>query len=230
MCFRILFINKEPLLEQHISQSIDDFPSSYSRAIQEIVQATANQTINQNFFVVNTIKILSSFKMTRQGVFKGLGMDIDGNPIGPVSKIEDCWNAIGTELIEIRNLLNNWCLYDRDRLLVLMDDNRLRIISDRLYRAFKKILPITMSKHSYGLVGASKILFAIFPEIVLPVDNIEWKILFQTVDLGDVIRLMANEIKAWELATGLKLNECNHLHASIPLPVVYNVMAMKARP
>jgi hypothetical protein len=111
----------------------------------------------------------------------------------------------------------------------LLDDEQLQIISDRVYADFKKLLPVTMSQHSYGLVGASKILFAIFPEIVLPLDNAEWKQLFRTVDLGDIIRLMAKEIKAWESSTSLQLNECDYTNATTTLPAVYNVMAMKAR-
>ena len=39
-----------------------------------------------------------------------------------------------------------------------------------------------MSTQSYGLVATGKIHFAIFSEVVLPVDNIEWK---PGVDLAD---------------------------------------------
>jgi hypothetical protein len=36
---------------------------------------------------------------------------------------------------------------------------------------FKKLLPITMTISTFSMVGASKILFSEFPEIVLPVDT-----------------------------------------------------------
>jgi len=36
----------------------------------------------------------------------------------------------------------------------------------------------------------------------LPVDTAEWLSVFKTVDLGDVIYLMAEEIKEWERETG----------------------------
>jgi len=91
-------------------------------------------------------------------------------------------------------------------------------------------LPITMSKNSYGLVGASKILFSVLPELVLPVDNQQWKELFKTVDLGDVIRFMAQDIKRWESATGEKLNLMDPSGRLSTLPAVYNVVAMAARP
>ena len=99
-----------------------------------------------------------------------------------------------------------------------------------VWSAFKKMLPIYMGKHSYGLVGASKILFSAFPEIVLPVYNAEWLSVFKTVDLGDVINLMADEIKKWEGETGKNFNQCDWATPRLTLSSIYNVMAMKARP
>ena len=225
----ILFNNREPVSSPEISQAIDHFGASYNRTVCSIILSTARESISRRLFFYNAISILNNFKMTRSGVFKGLRIGPEGKPIGPIKKIEACWNAIRPEIIEIKDLLNKWSPDQRERVLVLLDDEQLQIISDRVYAAFKKLLPVTMSQHSYGLVGASKILFAIFPEIVLPLDNAEWKQLFRTVDLGDIIRLMAKEIKAWESSTSLQLNECDYTNATTTLPAVYNVMAMKAR-
>ena len=86
-----------------------------------------------------------------------------------------------------------------------------------------------MSKSSYGLVGASKILFSVLPEIVLPVDNQQWKELFKTVDLGDIIHQMTDGIKKWEDFSQQKLNEVDRLHNLTTLPSVYNVMTMNAK-
>ena len=87
-----------------------------------------------------------------------------------------------------------------------------------------------MGKTSYGLVGASKILFSVFPEIVLPIDNSQWLNVFKTVDIGDVIKGMVSDIKHWERVTGKKLNESDPQNRLTTLPSVYNVMAMAARP
>jgi len=87
-----------------------------------------------------------------------------------------------------------------------------------------------MGETTYGLVGASKILFAVLPEIVLPVDNTQWLCLFKTVDLGDIINGMASEIQRWETKTGKNLNELDRSRKLTTLPSVYNVMAMAARP
>jgi hypothetical protein len=87
-----------------------------------------------------------------------------------------------------------------------------------------------MGKTSWGLVGASKILFSVLPEIVLPVDNSMWLNVFKTVDLGDVIKGMAYDIQMWENATSMKLNEMYPKQRLTTLPSAYNVMAMAARP
>ena len=80
-----------------------------------------------------------------------------------------------------------------------------------------------------GLVGASKVLFSVLPEVALPIDNAQWRHVFKTVDFGDVILLMAEEIARWEKATGTNLDECDP-NETLTLPAVYSVMAMKARP
>ena len=94
----------------------------------------------------------------------------------------------------------------------------------------KNLLPFTMGKTTFGLVGASKILFSVLPELVLPIDNSQWLHVFKTVDIGDVIRCMVFDIQRWESATGNKLNEMDYSRRLTTLPSVYNVMAMAARP
>jgi len=87
-----------------------------------------------------------------------------------------------------------------------------------------------MGKTSYGLVGASKILFSVLPEIVLPIDNTEWLHVFKTVDIGDVLHRMVFDIQKWEGLTGLQLNDVDQSKRLTTLPSVYNVLAMAARP
>jgi len=96
-----------------------------------------------------------------------------------------------------------------------------------LWYMFKQLLPLCMSETSLGLVGASKLLFSVFPEVALPVDNNQWRKLFQTVDYSDVICLMANEIIEWERLLGQKIDACDRNIST--LPSIYNVMAMGAR-
>ncbi len=170
--------------------------------------------------------------MARSGPFKGVKLTEKGKIIGtrPRKKITDCWNQTKTELKEVKKILKQSNCQPRSRTLVLLDSLSREKVASILWQAFKKMLPITMGKNSYGLVGASKILFSVFPEIVLPLDNAEWLHVFQTVDLGDVINRMAEETKAWEKATGSQLQNCDKEEPQFTLPAVYNVMAMEARP
>lgn len=102
-------------------------------------------------------------------------------------------------------------------------------VAAELWKMFKALLPVCMGKQSMGLVGASKVLFAVLPEVALPVDNAEWRHVFKTVDFGDVVLQMSAEIDKWEKEIGTHLDQCDPNEA-LTLPGVYNVMAMKAKP
>jgi hypothetical protein len=86
-----------------------------------------------------------------------------------------------------------------------------------------------MGKSTPGLVGASKLLFAVLPEVALPVDNAQWKKVFGTVDYGEIITLMVDEITEWEKDTKNSLDLCDPSYPITSLPAAYNVMAMIAR-
>ena len=167
--------------------------------------------------------------MTRQGPFKGLGYKPDGSFKGPIDKIDASWEAVKYELMEIKRLQNSLAIVPRGRSIVLMTKLQFQDMSNMVWSTFKKLLPITMTTSTFGMVGASKILFSVFPEIVLPVDTAEWKDVFRTVDLGDVIKLMRSEIIEWENQTERRLDSCEPPNVPSTLPAIYNVMAMKAR-
>jgi hypothetical protein len=61
------------------------------------------------------------------------------------------------------------------------------------------------------------------------VDTVEWEYVFRTVDLGDVLHRMVNDIQRWEENTGKQLNDLDPSKRMTTLPSVYNVMAMAAR-
>jgi len=228
MSYKILFNDNEPILPEEISNCIEKFGYSYKKTVTKIIKKTDSLNLNTDIFVKNSASLLNSFKMARSGPFKGIGV-YNEKVIGPVHKLHACWDAINGDLLLARNFLNERNLKPRSRSLILLDiDSREKVIS-HIWNAFKKLLPITMGKTSYGLVGASKILFSVFPEIAQPVDNAEWVTVFKTVDYGDVINLMANEIIAWEEMTGEHLQNCDYSEYTT-LPAVYNVMAMEARP
>ena len=211
-----------------IREKIAKFGFGYKEATQEIIQNSKVLDKDGEVFVRCTARILSSFGMTRAGPFKSVKMAENGNVNGKQILLE-CWNQIGDGLIEIRKSVSN-SGYSRDRyLLELSKPERERLLAE-IWLITKRLLPFTMGETSYGLVGASKMLFAVLPEIVLPVDNNQWLKVFKTVDIGDVINRMAIDIQEWENSTQHWLNEMDHSRMLTTLPSVYNVMAMDARP
>jgi len=106
--------------------------------------------------------------------------------------------------------------------------SRGQVIID-LRRAFNLLIPVCMGKVTNGRVASSKVLFAVLPEIAMPIDTIQWQKVFKTIDYGNIIALMADEIMAWEKQTKQFLDSCDPAPDST-LPSIYNVMAMKARP
>lgn len=202
-----------------ITKEIENFGASYNDATKEIIVNSKVLDDDGKVFIKCAYRILKNFKMTRRGPFHE----------NPQEKLRDCWNAVGTDLIAINKKVLSSRLLRGRYLLELSEADRKELIAE-IWQITKRLLPFTMGKTSYGLVGASKILFSVLPEIVLPVDNTEWLHLFNTVDLGDVLHTMVDDIQKWEEITKKRLNELDPSGKLTTLPAVYNVMAMLARP
>ncbi len=221
-------IEGRAITSDEIREKIAKFGIGYKGAIQEIIQNSKVLDKDGEVFVRCTARILSSFGMTRSGPFKGVKMAENGNVNGKQILLK-CWNQIGDGLIEIRKSVSNNG-YSRDRYLLELSKPERERLLEKIWVITKRLLPFTMGETSYGLVGASKILFAVLPEIVLPVDNTQWLKVFKTVDIGDVINRMTIDIQEWENITQHKFNKMDHSRMLTTLPSVYNVMAMDARP
>ena len=216
---KILF-NEEtaPISLKTIKKLITDFP--YTDTSEKVIRDSYTLDKEGNVFLKNASLVLSNFGMTRSGRFK--------DPAERQKILKECWNSVGERIFKIHQIAINGD-YNRDRFLLEVDSRSRENIIDLIWAITKELLPMTMGKTAYGLVGASKILFSILPEIVLPTDNKQFLRLFQTVDLGDIIRGMTTEIQHWEDATGERLNEMDNYGRLTTLPSVYNVMAMEAR-
>jgi len=225
--YNILFDTEgNPIAPHKIDEEIDGF--GYNLATYQIIQDSKKLDRSGEIFLKCAARILSNFGMTRSGRFKGVKIDENGNVRGK-EKLLKCWGVIGDRLIEMRSSIpESGC--PRDRYLLELDKPKREELISEIWSVTKQLLPFTMSKTSYGLVGASKILFSVLPEIVLPIDNSQWLNVFKTVDMGDVIRKMVFDIQHWEEATGKRLNEMDAQKRLTTLPSVYNVMAMHARP
>ena len=216
--YNILFnLNGNAKSPKEVRERICGF--EYADATCDIIRDSLELEGNGKVFIKCSTWILSNFGMTRSGAFR----DINETDILP-----RCWTIIGDQVLEIHNKVVD--SGSRDRYLLEIGDSEREELSAKIWSITKLLLPLTMGKTSWGLVGASKILFSVLPEIVLPVDNSMWLNVFKTVDLGDVIKGMAYDIQMWENATGMKLNEMYPKQRLTTLPSAYNVMAMAARP
>jgi hypothetical protein len=224
---RILFkADSTPYNNVEIQKFILKFGTSYKNNVRFIIE-NSQGGISESVFEENVSKLLSNFKMTRRGPFEGVKF-VGGKLNDPDGKVATCWRTVGTDLIKIRTRMERLTIGTRARFVTNINHSDLQIIVAEIWIAFKKLLPICMGDHSLGMVAASKILFALLPEIALPVDNKQWRTVFQTIDYGDILLSMVNEIKTWENQTDLKLNMCDP-YSDSTLPSVYNVMAMHAR-
>lgn len=198
---------------------IKGFGDSYLIATRDIIRDSQVLDKEGTKFIKCASRILSNFGMTRRGIFHDKLMET----------LINCWQTIGPNLLYINSSILKGGV-SRARILLDISDNEREALISEIWSMTKALLPLTMSKSSYGLVGASKILFSVLPEIVLPVDNNQWSQLFRTVDLGDVIRFMAKDIQNWEAKTNQHLNDLDPSRRLSTLPAIYNVLAMAARP
>lgn len=230
---KILFdAQNTPIPQADISTCVQNFGNGYRQTVQEVIFRT-HAGLSQNIFTVNVAQLMHNFKMTRGGPFKEVDYAITatGQPQiqDPRGQIAACWSAIGNDVILLRNFISQQGVQNRTRsLLQVSTAAKTSIISD-LWKIFRMVVPVCMSEGTYGLVAASKILFAVLPEVALPIDNVQWKKVFRTIDYENIISLMADEIMAWEKQTGQLLDSCDP-SPDATLPAIYNVMAMKARP
>jgi hypothetical protein len=219
---RILFTSEgKPMSPDAIRYEIGCFRDAYMDATHEIIQDSKELDKKGEAFIKCTSRLLSSFGMTRSGPFK--------KGVNKEEKLLDCWSKVGSSIIEIKYSIFQSGL-SRNRLLLELDNHSREDLIEKIWVVFKRLLPLTMGGKAYGLVGASKILFAVLPEIALPIDNSQWLQIFRTVDFGDVIKWMASDIQHWESSSGEKLNEMDNSGRLTTLPSVYNIMAMAARP
>jgi len=148
-----------------IAEKIGSFPDKYKEPMVTVIRDCCNLDSRGEVFVSCTARILTSFGMTRNGPFKGVEIRHDGS----VSRREllfECWQLVGGELMAIRDEIPG-SGSARDRYLLELSESARTELVARIWLLTKYLLPKTMGQTSYGLVGASKILFAVLPEIVL---------------------------------------------------------------
>lgn len=223
----ILFNKKGyPIKPNVIRKSVNEFGYGYNETVRKVIVNLSNG-VNRHIFRKNVAILMPNFKMTRSGPFKGIQY-VGGKVIDPNKQITACWREIGDSAIGLSDFLREKGAGPRTRILVEMSPSDRKEVASALWVMFKKLVTLCIGKNTLGLVAASKVLFAAFPEVAQAIDNAEWRTVFKTIDYGDIILDMASEIAEWERRSGVHLESCD-THAITTLPSVYNVMAMKAR-
>jgi hypothetical protein len=225
--YKVLFDeNRNPIDVARINRLVADFSESYAKVVREIIGNSV--TLKRETFRQNVATLLPPFGMTRVGVFHGLKIE-KGIIKDPNRVLDICWIEAKNELLDLKSSLSQQFSHQRSRaILELSPETRKEIVAE-VSELFDKLEWITVNGSNIGPVGASKILFAVLPEIALPVDKAEWNYVFRTHSYGKLLFIMIDEISEWE-----QQSKPTHLETLDPNPLttltsVYNVMAMEAR-
>lgn len=229
--FRILFHeNGDPVDPRCIERFIWAFPKSYRDVVGSIIQKS--ERLDEEVFGWSVARLMPSFGMARRGAFHGVRLSKNDAVIDKTGVIDLCWKQIGDRLQTLKEFINEESC-PRNRVLVsLTPDSEDYVIkkSSKLFEDLRKVVVKTRGSRTsrVGPVGASKVLFAVLPEITLPVNNAEWRYVFKTKEYRNILLTMITEIKEWEKKTGDHL-ETSDPHPKATLPGIYNIMAMSVR-
>ena len=210
-----------------VEKCVRNFGKSYNETVCTVI-SNSSDGLNKEIFSKNVAMLMPNFMMGRAGPFKGIKY-MDGKVMHPEGQIAACWDSIGKQTVELRKVINQKSKRSRRRVLVKTGSTVRKEIAFQLMHLLSRLSSVCWTENSFGLVGASKVLFAVLPEVALPIDNAEWKKVFRTIDYDSIITTMADEIQKWEKSTGAKLDYCDP-DGCLTLPGIYNIMAMKARP
>ena len=229
MPFRILFEKTgKPISQESIKKELSAFSKSYDRVVKTIIDNSAN--LRRDIFNFNVATLMPTFGMTRttKSVFYGMRIEKDV-PVDSIYHVLDvCWEKFGDALEDLKKHINR-NISNRNRAILELPEETKNFVVSMASELFDKLEWTTVSDIYIGRVGASKILFAIYPELALPVDNTEWDYVFRTHNYGKVLSTMIDEIKEWSKIKRVNLETLSE-YSQATLPSVYNVMAMAARP
>lgn len=226
--FKILFEDEDPVNHVCIKRFLWNFPRKYWETTKEITESSFR--LDEEIFRFNVARLMPSFKMTRSGAFLRLKIDGKGEVTGPkevLDVLDFCWKQVGNELLWLKEYISKNNHQVRCRALIGLSEQSKQVLLDMISKLFKKL--ITIPNFKVTPVAASKILFATIPEIALPVDNSQWKYVFQTGNYREIISVMVDEINEWEKKNGDMHLEELEPQRKATLPAVYNVMAMSVR-
>ena len=225
--FHILFDESgNPKEIRDIQRKVSNFSEIYDEVVKNILAGSVS--LDENMFRLNVATLLPSFGMTRRGPFHGIRVKKNAI-IDPRHVLDKCWIQVKDGLGDLKKVIIENKTHDRSRAILELPQKSRDSVVVKTSELFDKLEWTSINGSDVGRVGASKILFAVFPEIALPVDNAEWDHVFRTHSYGKVLSTMIEEINEWERKSKTHLET---LDSKLPTTVtsIYNVMAMSARP
>jgi hypothetical protein len=230
--FPILFYEDgEPIDRRCIARLLRSFPGSYAKVVAQIIRDS--KILSEETFRSNLARLLPPFLMTRAGAFRGVRMDKQKGPLDPDGVIGECWKKTEAGLREIKNVINSQ-VTNRSRTLIELSSPTSDDVINKTSKLFLELLKIKGKSGWVRRVGASKVLFAVIPEIALPVDRLEWDHVFITENYMEILTTMTNEIIEWEARSqNFHLDDAVYSlkgYRPTTLPAIYNVLAMAMRP
>ena len=229
--FKILFYESgDPIAPRCIERFVCAFSKSYSKVVATIIEKSETPRLDFQVFEYNIAKLMPSFKMTRAGAFRGVRIDEKDRVCDPNKVMKECWKKVRDELQNLKKYMRQKASGRRSRILVDLSPKSRNHVIKKAADLFEKLVKVEVKTGKVSRVGASKVLFAVLPEIALPVDNLEWKSVFKTTKYQDILSRMADEIREWEGKFPQIPFESLDPSPKTTLPAIYNVMAMAARP
>jgi len=224
--FKVLFHkNGSPIDVPRIKRLVSEFGESYDKIVKKII--TDSTTVNRDTLRSNVATLMPPFGMTRRGAFHGLKI-VGGTIRDPNRVLDICWTQVNGELQDLKKYIGENTSGRRSRTILELSPESRNYVVGKASELFEKLKWISVNDSDVGRVGASKILFAVLPEIALPVDNAEWDYVFRTDNYGRVLSTMINEAHEWETKSQTPFESLDSPPTTIPS--IYNVMAMAARP
>jgi len=225
--FKVLFDrNGSPLDIDYIKQKVLEFSESYETVVKEII--TNSVTLNRDTFRSNIATLMPPFRMTRNPKYAFYGVKIQGGIVSdPKRALDICWKQARNELKHLKKHISQ-NTSERSRAVLELSPELRNYVIGKVSEVFVKLKWTSVEDSDIGPVGASKVLFAVLPEIALPVDNAEWDAVFRTCNYGKVLLTMIDEVNEWEVESRTRFESLDSPPTTVPS--IYNVMAMEARP
>ncbi len=226
--FKVLFHkNGSPIDVPRIKLRVSEFSEIYDKVVKKIIADST--TLNRETFRSNVATLMPPFRMTRNPKYVFHGVKIQGRTVlDPKHALDICWTQVNGELQDLKKHIGENTSDRRSRAILELSPESQKYVIGKVSELFEKLKWTSVKDSDVGRVGASKIMFAVLPEIALPVDTAEWDYVFRTDNYGRVLSTMIDETNEWEAKSQTPFESLDSPPTTIPS--IYNVMAMAARP